>query len=251
MLIDGHLHLSPKDIDNNIIEIMEENNLYGLVAGTNPIEWKWLYELCNRSKYILPTYGLHPWYSDKYDIEEIVPYLKGVDCIGEIGMDSIWCNIDLRKQRRVFIAQLDIAEDKNCPVILHTKGQEKEIAKIIKRYTMPILVHWYSCEDFLDEYLERNCYFTIGPDVKTNKAVQQVVKEVPLDRLLVESDGISALEWVKGRKVKTSELPACIIDTMDYVAGEKNVSFTRVKKQMIKNLGACMSESMYADKLSL
>lgn len=240
MIIDAHLHLSQKDAEH-LIQIMTEHQVYGLVAGTHPEEWKWLQKLASTTKYIFPTYGLHPWYADQYHISEIVPYLETATCIGEIGMDSIWCGVDLRQQRKIFIAQLDMAEEKGCPVILHTKGQEKEIAKIIADYTMPVLVHWYSIEDFLDLYLERDCYFTIGPDVKTNQAVQQVVKAAPLHRLFVETDGLSALEWMRGRSVEMDEIPTSLIETMIYIAEEKGVAFTKVKKQMAENLTNYMS----------
>lgn len=235
MIIDAHLHLTQEDIDHNMIEIMEQNHLYGLVAGTNPKEWKWLQKLAHTSKHIIPTYGLHPWYSDQYELAKLAPYLAEATCIGEIGMDSVWCDVDLKQQRKVFIAQLDMAQEKGCPVILHTKGQEKEIAKIMADYTMVTLVHWYSCEDFLDLYLQQDCYFTVGPDVRTNKAVQQLVREVPLDRLFVESDGLSALEWVKGEKVGHHELLFYLMDTMSYIASEKKIPFTKVKEQMVKN----------------
>lgn len=236
MLIDAHLHFSQEDVENNIIEVMAENNLYGLVAATNPVEAKWLQELAKGTPHVLPTYGLHPWYADRYDLAEMWPYLMDTACIGEIGMDSVWCHVDLVQQRKVFVAQMEMAEKKGCPVILHTKGQEKEIAGIIADYTVPVLVHWYSCEGHLDLYLERDCYFTVGPDVKRNKAVQQVVKEVPLNRLFVESDGLSALEWVRGEKVAARGLPVCLREIMAYVTKAKGLSFVDVENQMAENL---------------
>lgn len=241
MIIDAHLHLTEEDVENNIIGIMEENDIYGLVAATNPVEAKWLDKLAAATENIFPTYGLHPWYCNQYSLAEMVPYLDKADCIGEIGMDIVWCDIDLKLQERVFVGQLDIAEKKQCPVILHTKGQEEKIAKIIADYTMPVLLHWYSCQDFLDMYIEIGCYFTIGPDVRTNKAVQQIVKELPLDRLLVESDGLSSLEWIGEKIVTVKDLPAFLMDSMAYVAKEKGVSFGEVKEQMAQNLTLFLS----------
>lgn len=236
MVIDAHLHLTEEDVENNILQIMADNQIYGLVAATNPVESQWLRELAKGTPHVLPTYGLHPWVADRYDLAEMMPYLKSASCIGEIGMDSVWCDVDLGLQRKVFIAQMDVAEEKGCPVILHTKGQEKEVATIMDNYTMPILVHWYSCEDYLDFYMAKDCYFTVGPDVATSKAVQRVVKRVPVNRLLVESDGLSALEWVRGEKVEAGALPACLMETMIYVAKEKELSFDEVEAQMAENL---------------
>lgn len=242
MIIDGHLHLPPKDMQKRMLDVMVENNLYGLMAGCNPPEWRRLQKFVSNCENIIPTYGLHPWYADQYSLSEMSPYLDKIVCLGEIGMDSVWCQVDLKKQYDVFLGQLDIAEEKKLPVILHTKGQEKEIANIIKDYSMPILVHWYSCNEFLSMYLEKGCYFTIGPDVKTNKAVEQVVKEAPISHLLVESDGLSALEWVYNKKIEVEELPSYLIDTMNVIAQIKGLSFTQVKEQMVKNLTAYLAE---------
>ena len=236
MIIDAHLHLTEEDVENNILQVMAENEIYGLVTATNPVESQWLQELAKGTPHILPTYGLHPWYADRYDLFQMIPYLNEAACIGEIGMDSVWCDVDLDLQRKTFIAQMDVAEEKGCPVILHTKGQEAEIGRIIQDYTMPILVHWYSCEEHLALYLQKDCCFTVGPDVATNKAVQQMVKAVPANRLFVESDGLSALEWVSGEKMGVSASPVCLRETMNYVSKEKGLSFAQVSEQMAANL---------------
>ena len=86
--------------------------------------------------------------------------------------------------------------------------------------------------DYLDQYLERDCFFTIGPDVRINPAVQQVVTKAPLDRLLVETDGLAAIEWALGRKALSEDWPALLLDGVDYVAEIKAVSRDRVLKEM-------------------
>ena len=52
--------------------------------------------------------------------------------VGEIGMDSVWCQVPLPIQERVFREQLAMACSLKKPVVLHTKGQEKAIASILK-----------------------------------------------------------------------------------------------------------------------
>lgn len=151
-------------------------------------------------------------------------------------MDTIWCDVDPAIQRKIFILQMDIAQKRGCPVILHTKGQEKEIVEIIADYTMPVIVHWYSSIDYLDLYQERDCYFTVGPDFQKNPAVRQVAREVPLNRLFVETDGISAVEWAAGKVIMPQEMPSILLESMKFISGVKAVDLPTVQKEMENNL---------------
>lgn len=144
---------------------------------------------------LIPTAGLHPWHAAGHKVSEMLPFLPACPAIGEIGMDSVWCDTPLDIQESVFREQLARARDLDKPVILHTKGQEKKIASILKEYPNTYLVHWYSCEQFLEDYLALDCYFSIGPDVWWNPAVRRVAETVPLNRLLIETDGMNAVEW--------------------------------------------------------
>ena len=98
-------------------------------------------------------------------------------------------------QSRLFEQQLAFAQRYQKPVILHLKGREKEALEYLRRYENRYLVHWYSCSRFLDEYLEQDCYVSIGPDVVWNPAVQEAARRVPKNRILAETDGLGAVEW--------------------------------------------------------
>ena len=124
-----------------------------------------------------------------------MPYLEKCQVIGEIGMDSLWCNVPLKRQKEVLEKQLQIAAEWKKPVVLHTKDQEREILELIKKYPNTYLVHLYSADHDLDGYLDLDCYFSVGPDVIWNPAVQQVAKRVPENRILLETDGMEAVKW--------------------------------------------------------
>lgn len=51
-------------------------------------------------KVLIPACGLHPWYSDKWEPEEMFSLMEKVPVIGEIGMDSVWCDVPLDRQRK-------------------------------------------------------------------------------------------------------------------------------------------------------
>ena len=193
-LTDAHAHIK------NEKQAMERISL-GIptmaCAGT-PEEIKELEKfgkLPGAEKILIPTCGLHPWHSDKWEPEELFPWMKKVPMIGEIGMDNVWCDVPLDRQRLVLEKQLKFASEIKKPVVLHTKGQEREIASIIADYPNTYLIHWYSAKEVPTDYLKLDCYFSIGPDVLWNPAVQNVAGMVPENRLLIETDGMEAVDW--------------------------------------------------------
>lgn len=189
-LCDAHTHFSSEEDLN----VRIEHNILSLCSHSTPDE---LDTFLNKGLpvFLIPTYGIHPWKADQFNVKEMESLFLKVPIIGEIGMDNVWCDVPLSIQKKVFEEQLELASALQKPVILHTKGQEKEIAKLIRNYPNRYLVHWYSCDKYLEEYMEQDCYFSIGPDVWWNSATRHVAETVPLNRLLIETDGLSAVQW--------------------------------------------------------
>lgn len=189
ILTDAHTHIGTWEEQQE----REETGILSLVCGSTPREAERAVKM--RGKYVIPTCGLHPWYGAEYQVEEMMEWMEQCPVIGEIGMDSVWCQTPLNLQEQVFRRQLKLAYEAGKPVILHTKGQEERIAGIIKEYPNRYLVHWYSCDRYPEEFLAQDCYFSVGPDVWWNPAVQQVAANVPANRLLVETDGLNSVKW--------------------------------------------------------
>ena len=193
-LFDAHAHLG----DEEELLSRKRENISSLVCAGTPEEAERLMLLCEHSPFspiLLPALGLHPWQAGNVSFRDMEPWLLKAPVIGEIGMDSVWCDVPLSKQEKVFCAQLELASALKKPVVLHTKGQEKKIAGLIRNYENTYLVHWYSGEEGLSEFLELDCYFTVGPDVFYNPSVQRAARLAPENRLLVETDGCSAVKW--------------------------------------------------------
>lgn len=198
LLSDAHAHITTE----NDLNCRKKANIPTLFSAGTPREAAQLLCLLKTDqktspelRLFLPTVGLHPWHAAETAIDDMLPFLNSAPVIGEIGMDSVWCDVPLTQQEKVFRTQLALALEQKKPVILHTKGQEKEVAAILREYPNRYLVHWYSCDRYLDDYLNLDCFFSIGPDVWWNPAVQAVAKTVPTDRLLIETDGTEAISW--------------------------------------------------------
>lgn len=223
MLIDAHAHMD-----------VERPHIFTVLCGTDPVGAAQV--LKKRCDMVVPCCALHPWYTDRYSVEEMIPFIEQSPVLGEIGLDSEWTDVPMDAQRKAFYEQLILAEKLQKPIVLHTKGMEKEIAETISSFTVRKLVHWYSCMDHLDKYLDLDCYFTVGPDHETNPAVREVIRRAPMERLLTETDGLSAVEWAIGRKAAPWEIENIIQGEIAAIANAKGLSCEETEMLVHKNL---------------
>jgi len=160
-------------------------------AGT-PKEWEYLLSMLSGEEI---SFGIHPWYADQHDPGECMDLYRECALIGEIGMDTLWCDVPVERQKKIFETQLQIAADLKKPVVLHTKNCESQIAEITRDFPCPVLVHWYSGDEkSLLSFLEQGCFFTLGPDTSFLEN-SLLLTHVPSGRLLTETDGIGAIKW--------------------------------------------------------
>lgn len=195
IVFDAHAHVH--SVKETVLR--QKLGIRTMISAGNPEQAKKAFETAEIYPVHTVTAGLHPWYTAAFSPETMRTYMARTPVIGEIGMDSVWCDVPLDAQRKAFIYQLDMAREMKKPVVLHTKGCESEIARIIGKYDVPFIVHWYSGEETeLKPYLEKDCYFTIGPSVGVDPLVQNVARMVPANRILFETDGMDAVSWAIG-----------------------------------------------------
>lgn len=234
-ICDAHAHLG--GTEEQAVRIRQGVRTF--LCATDPESAEVVAALCQGSELLVPTYGLHPWYAHRFTVEQMLPYLRQGALLGEIGMDSLWCEVPRDQQLAVFKEQLALAEHLGMPVILHTKGEEQAVLICVEAFRPPILVHWYSAGRYLEGYVEKGCFFSVGPDVPDNPAVQQIVRTVPLERLLVETDGMDAVRWAAqeyGRDgVCNEDLTMVLRRSMEYIAAVKGIGFEAVEWQLERN----------------
>lgn len=259
-VIDMHAHLSLSETGDHDkikqeLELRREQGIFTCFSTGNPGEWRQLEAYRTREE-LLISFGIHPWYADQYTLEECRAYLEQSDFIGEIGMDSVWCQVPLRVQERQLEVQLQLAGALKKPVILHTKGQEKKISQILRGFQGKACVHWYSGDiKDLEAYLEQDCYFTLGPDTRElctaedrrRTAERQVrwrmLREIPAERLFVETDGLSAIAWARGvQEVKVEEISKTLQENLAFAAQIKGMTADALEEQMKKNLRAFLGK---------
>ena len=148
--------------------------------------------------------GVHPWDVEKWRGGEVEKWLRGRLCadprlgVGEIGLDRLKAKAIPPQMRELFAAQLRVALEFGRPVVLHgakcwgeVVREIREIIELSNSRLGPFLFHGFSRSGgLLPEIVALNGYVSVGPAVLNDHAVnyRALVKEIPLDRLLVETD---------------------------------------------------------------
>ena len=147
---------------------------------------------------IFPCIGLHPTSVDANWEKEMMEVEKHLDrkivAIGEIGIDCYWSKEFLDQQKEVFRTQLEMAARLNLPVIIHSRESTELIINILKEskhLDLKGVFHAYSGSRETYCELERlgDWYIGIGGVLTYKKAsIAETVKDIPLDRILLETD---------------------------------------------------------------
>ena len=147
---------------------------------------------------IFPCIGLHPTSVDANWEKEMMEVEKHLDrkivAIGEIGIDCYWSKEFLDQQKEVFRTQLEMAARLNLPVIIHSRESTELIINIVKEskhLDLKGVFHAYSGSRETYRELERlgDWYIGIGGVLTYKKAsIAETVKDIPLDRILLETD---------------------------------------------------------------
>ncbi len=201
MLVDSHAHLEDEKYDKDREEVIEEckKDLTFLInVGSNLLTSKQSIELAHNYDFIYASVGIHPHDAQKeFDkVEEIerLALQEKVVAIGEIGLDYYYNDPPKEFQKEVFIKQIRLAKKLNLPIIIHDRDAHGDILDILKQeWTKDLrgVFHSYSGSvEMAFQAIEMNFYISLGGPVtfKNAKKPKEVVKAVPIEKLLIETD---------------------------------------------------------------
>ena len=142
--------------------------------------------------------GIYPTEAKTYTEEvenKILELAKNpkVVAIGEIGLDYYWDKSFVDLQKEVFIKQIKLANKLNLPIVVHDREAHKDCFDIVKEYNngSKVVFHCFSGSvEFMRECVKQGWYIALGGVVTFKNAVKMkdVAKEVPLDKLVLETD---------------------------------------------------------------
>jgi TatD DNase family protein len=202
MLFDAHNHLQAPALASHLPRVEMELAAIGLeravVNGTCEADWERVTELAQAHPWVMPSYGLHPWFVDSRtpDWRERLAAAvgKGGAGVGEIGLDRWIEGFDFEAQTEVFTWQMGLAARHNLPASLHCLKAWGALWDLLRMGAVPecgFLLHSYSGPaEMVEPFIKRGAYFSFsGHFLAARKAAQrEVFRGIPIERLLVETD---------------------------------------------------------------
>lgn len=200
-IFDSHSHYTDKAFEPDRDELLSRLPQMGVsnivTVGSSLEDSQECIKIAENYDYIFSACGVHPESEastpDGFtnDLEKLLKSSLKVRALGEIGLDYHYENYDRKRQMMLFTQQLELAKSLNLPVIVHSRNATEDTMNILRKYHPAGVVHCFSgSAETAKEVISLGMYIGFT-GVLTFKNAQKALKalaEVPLDRLLLETD---------------------------------------------------------------
>ena len=195
--IDSHLHLQDYKT-NNAPQIIADLRAKGFVkivcASSVPSDWEQVAALAARyPDMVIPAFGLHPWYikdAPENWSDKIRGYLQKFSnaWVGECGLDRLKAPAE-EGQAEAFAVQIELAKEFNRPLNIHVLKADDWLRPFWQAMPPRFMLHSFGGSiEFLGEALKYGAFISLSASVLKRKNSAEIIRRVPLNRLLLESD---------------------------------------------------------------
>ena len=253
MLVDTHCHLDFPQYDEDrpaVVARALENGVERIIIPAVDLETiPRILKMAEATPQIYAAVGVHPnstgdlpadWL---YQLEEYADHPKVV-AIGEIGLDYYWDRVAVEVQKEAFAAQMELAFDLALPIIIHNREASADVLDMVKQSSLrdiekPGVFHSFLADwDTAVEAVDLGYFlgFTGPVTYKKNDALREIAKEMPIDRLVVETDGPYLSPQV--RRGKRNE-PAYVKFIADFIGELRGLDSETIANLTTEN-AACL-----------
>lgn len=216
-IFDTHSHYDDRRFDadrDGLISSLFANGMSGIIhAATDIASSEFGIEQSRKYERYYASVGIHPENADSVasgyiDSLRLLAQSEKVVAIGEIGLDYHYEGYDKTSQIELFTSSVELANELSLPVIVHCRDAVGDCMEILKRLKPKGVMHCYSgSPETARELLDLGMYigFTGAITFKNAKKAAEVLKILPLDRLLLETDcPYMAPEPLRGKRCDSS-----------------------------------------------
>ena len=258
MLVDSHCHLEYKGLVEDQAGVLLRAREAGvgqfLNISTRRSEWDQVVATATREPDVWASVGIHPHEADQHaDLGRYV--LLGatenprVIAIGETGLDYYYDHSDRETQRELFRMHIGVSRETGLPLIIHTRDAEDDTLEILEdelgKGAFPALIHCFTASQaFGNRVLELGLTISLSGIVtfKNAKELQEIAREIPQDRLLVETD--SPFLAPVPHRGKPCE-PAFVANTAQFVAGLRGDDVSELADYTTENFRKLFSKAVF------
>lgn len=244
MLTDTHCHLFYKELKNDLDAIISRaidmKVTRFICVGTNIEDSKECLSISENNDNIFASVGVHPHDAQNVlegyidEIYELMEF-ESMVAIGEMGLDYFRNISEPLIQEKVFREQVKVAQDLNRPIIFHNREADSDIIKVLSDYPDVIgVAHCFSSNlETANALLEMGYYISFSGNLTfKNSHLPDIAKEIPMERLLVETDSpYLSPEPHRGKKNE----PSRVRFVAEKLAEIKKISFEDIAKHTNEN----------------
>lgn len=202
MIFDTHAHYDDTQFDGDREELlgkMEAEGIGAIVNAGSTIEsWERIIRLTEKYPFMYGAVGVHPDEAGTLNEKAFQRMEALLDCgkivaVGEIGLDYYWDREEHDLQKKWFIRQLNLAGEKQMPVIIHSREAAADTMEIMKNYGRGLqgVIHCFSYSpEMAREYVKMGYFIGVGGVVtfKNGRKLKETVKTIPLESIVLETD---------------------------------------------------------------
>jgi TatD DNase family protein len=247
-VLDSHCHLDFPEFDADRARLLADARAVGVVGWLVPGVHEGLWdaqEALQREPGIRLAVGLHPWWVEPArDLDEAIAALDlrvrrlGAAAVGECGLDAKRGEVAVAQQLSWFEAQLELARDRDLPVIVHQVGAREEFLRALGRAgRLPRggVVHGFSGDAAWAQALVQRGWhlgFGMAPLGPRRERLREAFRSVPIESVLLETDAPAS------RKRGQRSVPADIVATTFALAAMRGISSEELRRLGDANLAA-------------
>lgn len=248
-MIDSHTHLEQKNYDVDRDEVIKRCKDTGLKAVitccAHPNDIATTVKMLDKyPNYIFATASIHPEFITEIkeeDVEKTMLFLKDsrVVGVGETGLDFKWVEDEAlrKKQAQLFVQFIEASKQLNKPLVIHARGAFKEAIDILElNEAKKVVMHFFTAKDQLKRVIDNAWYITVNTMVCNSKKMKQIVRDMPIERILLETDapwldltgGRNEPSAIKKVAEKIAEVKECAFSEVWYNCGKNAIEFFKL-----------------------
>ncbi|MBR4469864.1 MAG: TatD family hydrolase [Erysipelotrichaceae bacterium] len=242
--LDSHCHINDEafrdDLDQVLQNMVDSDVKKAMIISSYLDDYDFALKIKKEGIDFKHALGIYPGDVDDVDEDLFNEYVKRMkedecDAIGEIGLDYHWNKENKERQKEIFKRQLLLARELDKPIIVHSRDAIQDTYDLMKEYRVRGVMHCYSdSAEMAREFVKLGYYVSIAGPVtwKNAKEPLRVIRGVPLDRLLIETD---CPYLTPAPKRGTRNEPAYVVYTGKKIAEELGIDEEDFKKKINEN----------------